>query len=1150
MDRRIAAAILAAVVVIACVGAWLIVSDGDDSKDPDAPEPAAVPVTGIAVEGGTVGVGGTLQLTAVVTPSDATDRSVSWSSSDGSVATVSSTGLVTGVSAGTVRITCTASDGSGVSASCEVTVAGSSERYITVASSYSSDTGMLTLSGTCSEQIVNVYVTGEGGYRSNYDAYAVSDGVWSGRFNLGTLGPGTYVVHASSGTALTAQSSFTVSAASDASMASTGLSVEIPTRLMRYGSVTVGVDTPATVYVSDKGVTVDVGDDSIMLYGVTGDLTVSAVFSDGTRSDCSISVSGDSVRMTGKAADGTAIDSSLGSRRMYDSSAGSDWSYWTGNTVSPGVSDAATPISSSSMRELWKVESKVDGGSSVWKTPGSAICVGTRTYYYDGQAETLRCVVTSTGAEVASASCPSKSVYNMALAYGDGKVFVPTRTDGGTVVRAFDATTMQQLFVTAAVPGGEVQGAITYHDGGVFLGTYERCYACFDTADTDTSRSDETVQPRWMLDADGWYNSVPSFFDGFCVVIEKGYDIGGAVAYSVDTDTGAVLDTITFDMEYCVSGSASYAGRVYIPLNAVTDKEHASGDSSDGKTLVIRSYAMNRDGTFDRGSATSWTSPTVNGGTQSIPVIWNGRLYIGGGGGTMGTSEPFDVLDVSEDGGMTLAYTVSDLQTKGTASLTTAYATSADGDRVYIYLIEYGHVFPGEEVTSTNGYAQIYCISDAPGQRSANIVFKVRPSVDQFAYQSFTVSPDGYLLIRNDSTLFCYGDVSRSYTASDLATAIDRIVRMSASGEVNPADVQRAEARYAALSDQERSQVTNYADLRALYRTVTFSLGGSEVDVRVLSGSPAYAPPVDPGEGRALAGWTCDGEAWNLDTDRVTSDITLVAVLADTVAVSFDPAGGSPVSSIDVVPGGIMGYVPEPERDGYVFGGWFSGSAEYIPQHSTVASAMTLTARWLKVSTVSFDSDGGSSADPMAVVQDRAVGALPTVKRTGYTFTGWYYNDVLYTSETVYSYDHGITLKAGWIENSSSTIDNGKGVRVTGIFPEGVTMTFAKMPPITTTSRTMLLQAAGSDAECFVLGIYGDGVDGSQTFRVDLPVGASWNGRTVTVWYYVSGTVSSVSGTVSDGVLPIDITGATSSRGAQITFAVPPGSALSGSQSS
>lgn len=63
----------------------------------------------------------TAQLTATVTPSDATVRNVAWSSSDPSVATVSLSGLVRGKKAGTTTITATAG---GVSASITVTVTG------------------------------------------------------------------------------------------------------------------------------------------------------------------------------------------------------------------------------------------------------------------------------------------------------------------------------------------------------------------------------------------------------------------------------------------------------------------------------------------------------------------------------------------------------------------------------------------------------------------------------------------------------------------------------------------------------------------------------------------------------------------------------------------------------------------------------------------------------------------------------------------------------------------------------------------------------------------------------------------------------------------------------------------------------------------
>lgn len=66
--------------------------------------------------------GETLQLTATVMPEDATDKSVTWASSDEAVATVDQNGLVTAVAPGTATITATTIDGSDLSATCEVTV--------------------------------------------------------------------------------------------------------------------------------------------------------------------------------------------------------------------------------------------------------------------------------------------------------------------------------------------------------------------------------------------------------------------------------------------------------------------------------------------------------------------------------------------------------------------------------------------------------------------------------------------------------------------------------------------------------------------------------------------------------------------------------------------------------------------------------------------------------------------------------------------------------------------------------------------------------------------------------------------------------------------------------------------------------------------
>lgn len=89
-------------------------------------DPQVVPVTGVSVTptSGSIEVGQTIDLNETVSPSNATDPSVVWSSSNSSIASVSSSGLVTGVAVGTATITVTTNDG-GFTASSAITVSAS-----------------------------------------------------------------------------------------------------------------------------------------------------------------------------------------------------------------------------------------------------------------------------------------------------------------------------------------------------------------------------------------------------------------------------------------------------------------------------------------------------------------------------------------------------------------------------------------------------------------------------------------------------------------------------------------------------------------------------------------------------------------------------------------------------------------------------------------------------------------------------------------------------------------------------------------------------------------------------------------------------------------------------------------------------------------
>jgi len=87
-------------------------------------EPFNVPVTSIVIDStsATLIIGNSLQLKATVSPDNARNVSITWSSDNESVATVDKNGKVTAISAGNAVITAATNDGTNLSATCAVTV--------------------------------------------------------------------------------------------------------------------------------------------------------------------------------------------------------------------------------------------------------------------------------------------------------------------------------------------------------------------------------------------------------------------------------------------------------------------------------------------------------------------------------------------------------------------------------------------------------------------------------------------------------------------------------------------------------------------------------------------------------------------------------------------------------------------------------------------------------------------------------------------------------------------------------------------------------------------------------------------------------------------------------------------------------------------
>ena len=123
-------------------------------------------------------------------------------------------------------------------------------------------------------------------------------------------------------------------------------------------------------------------------------------------------------------------------------------------------------------------------------------------------------------------------------------------------------------------------------------------------------------------------------------------------------------------------------------------------------------------------------------------------------------------------------------------------------------------------------------------------------------------------------------------------------------------------------------------------------------------------------------------------------------VTANTYKVTFDTNGGSGLSEADreIKEGKVLGTLPTVDRAGYTFGGWYTEKegGTQVTENTSVGSDMTVYACWEPVRPVTykvtFEVNGGTelSKTDRTAEAGSLLTALPTVKRDGYVFTGWY----------------------------------------------------------------------------------------------------------------------------------------------------------------
>ena len=134
--------------------------------------------------------------------------------------------------------------------------------------------------------------------------------------------------------------------------------------------------------------------------------------------------------------------------------------------------------------------------------------------------------------------------------------------------------------------------------------------------------------------------------------------------------------------------------------------------------------------------------------------------------------------------------------------------------------------------------------------------------------------------------------------------------------------------------------------------------------------------------------------------------------------ITFDSKGGSEVASVKAEVGVAMAMPEAPVKEGFAFGGWYTDAecTQIFDFATAITGKMTLYAKWNKLYTVTFETNGGSAVESRQVVEDAMVEEPSAPTKLGAIFTGWYVDEactVKYDFATPVKAD--VKLYAGWL---------------------------------------------------------------------------------------------------------------------------------------
>lgn len=201
------------------------------------------------------------------------------------------------------------------------------------------------------------------------------------------------------------------------------------------------------------------------------------------------------------------------------------------------------------------------------------------------------------------------------------------------------------------------------------------------------------------------------------------------------------------------------------------------------------------------------------------------------------------------------------------------------------------------------------------------------------------------------------------------------------------------------------SDIELQANWKEYFDVVFDTKGGNEIAAqKVYDGGVATQPASPTKAGFVFDGWTVNGEAFTFDTP-ITASTGIVATWLESFQVTFNSDGGSAITTQNITDGEAATEPIDPTKEGYEFVEWQLNGVAY-DFATLVTEDITLTATWLEVFTVTFDSQGGSEITAQEVT-DGDLATLPDPAPTKDTFTFQHWS--LTTDGTEFAFTTPIT---------------------------------------------------------------------------------------------------------------------------------------------